>query len=531
MGENANTAGVYVFTGLLTQRSALSVGGSDEAGLLDDVVCRDGLGRPTLRGSNMAGNLFDTLRKLGYPELPAVVTGNAITKRNDEFIGESVVRVWASHPKAIWHATAASDVPAYPRQSNGIRQDTGAAQTGALFDLEVLPVDTQWPFVIEFDAWRYTQLMEGRQFTKLMQGSGDWSALQALGALRAAISQWEAGFCWIGRGVARGMGWMVASHVKTHAIPNDEALTWTAAALFNDSIRRDFGKFVGTLPEDDKAKPNPPPTEQSKVWGYIRINGMLTAGVRHDGYGLDSLSIGGHQSATDFISLDAAHLTKPTDINSYKRTPDMSLAFSPRTAPDGKTVWEPYIPGSSIRGPLRHRLSHDRRALGEDVLDPVNGERYASAYGQGPAEPSPPMSGRYSLNELFGELPSQAEEPSTHSARLLVRDAYLDAKSKSAWKYAVMQLHAEDEFTGGAFAGSKFDRLAILKGRFEWEMVIEFPPYEEKQAAAAAKEIRERIEQSGGHGVTVGGAQWRGHGWLTWSVYPSPANSDHQGAA
>jgi hypothetical protein len=53
-----------LFVGTLVQESALSVGGNQRHGGFDDVLCRDGRNRPTLRGEGLAGALLRTARTL-----------------------------------------------------------------------------------------------------------------------------------------------------------------------------------------------------------------------------------------------------------------------------------------------------------------------------------------------------------------------------------------------------------------------------------------------------------------------------------
>lgn len=72
-----------LFTGRLVQESFLSLGGTDDPlTTVDSPFCRDGRGRPTLRGSGLAGALVATLRRaLNDPDgkkgkIPAYVSGS-----------------------------------------------------------------------------------------------------------------------------------------------------------------------------------------------------------------------------------------------------------------------------------------------------------------------------------------------------------------------------------------------------------------------------------------------------------------------
>lgn len=512
-------AGVVVVSGLLVQRSALSVGGSDEDGLLDDAFCRDGRGRPTLRGTSLAGALLDSIRKCGFVDLPATVTGNAKSKRNDRFHGESVLRVWTSHPEECWHRHDTDYVPEFqPRAGVGIRQDTGAAKSGAMYDMEVLPAGTRWPLVVELDLWRYTQLQQGRLPA--------WSADELWATLQAGLKEWERRRCWIGRSVARGLGWMELRDVDYSHVPAADSLSWTRRVLFDRAARRNFSDVchaLATLHSNAiPAEPALPEIDTASPWTYRKLSGVIDIGARQDDWGLDSLSIGGHQAAWSQPAAD--HLIKPEDLMAQESSPekpsDMSLAMAPTRNASGEVDWVPFVPGSGIRGCLRHELSRLRRKQGASVRDPLTGSNYQGAVSTSPrTKVSFPG---YSLDALFGTLPAKsgskpADAPHPNSSRLLVCDANL---TSTDWHYAVMQMHAEDEFAASVFASCKFDRLAVLNAQFAFEMVIEAPPGEEPDAALTLDEIKSLLEREDGHGLALGGARWRGHGWVRWICDP-----------
>lgn len=509
--------GVIVITGRLAQRTALSIGGSDQAGMLDDAFCLDGRGRPTLRGTSLAGALLDSIRKAGFSDLPATVSGDAKLKRNEHFHGESVLRVWTSHPEDCWHRHDEDYVPSFqPRAGVGIRQDTGAAKSGALYDLEVLPPGTQWPLVVELDLWRYQSLHKGR--------AARWSQEELLAAIQAGLVEWEEKRCWLGRGVARGLGWMCLSGRQEVQIDALSSLSWTRKALIDQqSRRRNFESFriaLKTLatraplvqPKDSKRDPN-------CAWHYERLAGRIQVGARENGWGLDSLSNGGHQAG--WAEPDPRHLVKPMELetdNGFPEKPsDMSLAMTPRRNQTGQVEWVPFVPGSGIRGSLRHELSYNRRREGERVIDPLTGRDYQDQQ----TSPKAASADRYRIDTLFGALPRKStnqpappDATSPNSSRLLVSDAHLIAD----WYCAVMQTHAGDEFDASVFGSGKFDRIALLHGEFAFEMIVEAPPDEAQQAKAAIEEIQQLIESDEGHGVALGGAQWRSHGQVHWVV-------------
>ena len=80
---------------------------------------------------------------------------------------------------------------------------------------------------------------------------------------------------------------------------------------------------------------------------------------------------------------------------------------------------------------------------------------------------------------------------------------------------ACLQHHAEDEFTAGVFGPGKFDRTAVLKGRFDFRFAVEAAqPKEEMKGYLLTLLPALRLAELGF--VPLGGAKNRGAGWLRW---------------
>jgi CRISPR/Cas system CSM-associated protein Csm3 (group 7 of RAMP superfamily) len=205
--------------------------------------------------------------------------------------------------------------------------------------------------------------------------------------------------------------------------------------------------------------------------GWIEIEGTLHAGENKDGedvWGIDSLSIGGHASEELEAVWDKRFLA-PKGIKDEETKAAFDPDFAVVTWNDGKQR-VPYIPGSSLRGPLRHALSRT---------------------------PS-----KHLVNELFGTVSA--------SAKLLIRDALPDPEK--AIKLAWIQHHAEDEFAGSTYESAKFDRVAVMEGSFRWKMVLEDATDDQKAA------LRDLLVLAQAGQIGIGGGQWRGHGWLRWET-------------
>ena len=454
-----------IFTGNLVQQSALSVGGNEPSGVVDSPCCSDGLGRPTLRGTTLAGALIATARKI-FEKLPDGITGRDSSIHFPLEFSSSAWRFFNAHPEQ-----STAPAPEF-RQGVGIRQDTGAASSGVLFDVETFPRGTQWPFCLEVD----TTLPNGPEIAA---------------TAAAALLEWSYGRCWIGRSVARGLGWMKLEGLEARSLTVDHLELWP------DSSKDPF-ELIPQLPIP-VIKPEAftdyfKLTALSKQpWSYLEIDGTIDVGLSDDGYGLDAISVGGHTANQAFAQWSDNYLGPQgkNDKSKHKDfSPDNHIVLTKNLNDD----LEPFVPGSGLRGTIRHALSRMLRMKGNNVGDP--GVRQDHTALNEPDE----------VEKIFGTMED--------SSSLLVRDAYLETGSK--WTAAWMQHHAEDEFTGGVFGSSKFDRVALTEARLCWKMTIEA---ETREDCLARWKMLEPVLDLGAKGhLPLGGAQWRGLGWPRWSV-------------
>lgn len=458
-----------LFVGTLVQESALTVGGGEPFGFVDDPLCRDGDGRFTLRGSGLAGALVATARRLyGDQDLTAISLppGSAA---DDAPLPDSLWRVFASHPQ--------KPVPCSElRPGVGIRQDTGAAREGALFDSEVLPRGTRWHFLLEVKT-------------------GKAGGSLAEGIALAALREWEKGYLWAGAQIARGLGWMRLASLRIYRMKKVAAHVdfWPDSSRTLTKTLKELPEVVRAFNSDEAEQRGIVVPERTAEWHYQNLEGWVRVGQSEDDeYGLDGLAVGGHGTAVLALPWDSKHMLwpegaqPPQDADAYD--PDFAIALTRA----GTGQWEPLIPGSSLRGPLRHVLSRHLRISGAEVRDPLVQGRRAADESADPAE------------ELFGSL--------DQDAALLVRDAHVDGDWRGAW----LQQHAEDEFSAGTFSSAKFDRMAVLQGRFRWRLVVQAESAEELRRRVACLKTALNYAMQGFLGI--GGQQWRGLGWCRWEV-------------
>ncbi len=477
-----------LISGVLEQTSGLSVGAGASLWESDTACCRDGQGRLTIPGSGLAGALVETTARL-FPRLLAEpdrkrllgqrVTGkelDGVQRREDEagldLFQQSVWRVANSHPigkpDTEW------------RQGAGIRQATGASagEKRALYDFEFVPVGIRWEFFLEIDTFR---------------GNADAEALAVL-----ALQEWVVGRCWLGRSAARGTGWIrllqdeLLRVLRPDRRPEHVACWPNNTKELSEQLQELTSAGVQPCPWDEALKEARDLAEQRRAegepweggqWPYLSLPRVLEVGRRENGYGSDPLEIGGHPALG--LTSDQATPVRPLSIaaggevgdahgdarnvwpGAEYRAPDKPFVT---TRPASIANERPYIPGGGLRGPLRHTASRLARARREEIRDPNWKDDPLAANlrkqrQSGLAASSEDIRGLVdSVTALFG-----AEEL---GGRILVRDAGL---ARSEFRLVRAEHHAEDEFTGGVYGGSKFDANALVEGRLAFEMIIEAP--------------------------------------------------------
>lgn len=476
--------------GKLRQISSLTVGGSlQRAGGADIQCARDGLGRLTLPGTGLAGCLVETAARI-FPDLLKEATHRSdrwgrITSKTTlgpaakAEMYQSLWHFWPAHRESEWLEW---------RQGVGIRQATGATaiEARALYDLETISPGEDWLLLMEIDSLRGGEKVE------------------AIALL--ALAEWSYGRCWLGAGPARGLGWLQlndwevlrlrANEQAIVAWPNNELCLaddahWTSLKRLKE-VEILAGDEVAARAKEILNEPLPPDR-----FCYVLLEGTISASSHVDKdakvYGFDALSVGGH--AAGLLKPLADRLLTPRGViaNDFRAAyvPDTPVVTSGK---DDRTQ-QPFVPGSGLRGPLRHAASRLHRGKGVDVPDPNVREKSNLL-----TQHTDPVS------ELFGLM--------TQCGRLLVSDARLRGDH---YLLACLQHHAEDEFAAGVFGSSKFDRTVVLDGSFTFRMVIEGRMPKEMQMHLQTLKPALRLAELGY--VPLGGGKWCGHGWMPWRFH------------
>lgn len=436
-----------LFTATLVQDSALSVSGVDRESSADQpFAIVDNL--PILAGRGLKGAAVAMARRFFDP-LPRSISEDADKG--------------SAYRRSAWEFANTTPDPSVTtprlRAGVGIRHKTGARAKGVLYDREVVPANTRWPFVFRVD-WSLAGV----------------EAAEAEGILGYVLARhWSEGRCWLGGGAARGLGWCHIDDLRAYRFDSDAYDRWIES-----------GRTV--LPTEPCDVPVATPT---RSWCFRTLDLRLSFGecrpsVDQPAWGLDMLAIGPHDSERSMQVTGDGAWARPSWTPASEPTPD-TLSTDLALLMDGD---RPLLPGSSVRGPLRHAFSRAKTAAGGTVQDPhlVQGKVEDDDEG----------------GRMFGTV--------AKSSRVLVRDG----SSESEWAAARLHMHAEDEFSAGSYGSAKRDAVRVLRGVFPIRIVVEGP--EASVVEPLVTEI-DRLVALGeiGH-LPVGGHKTRGAGWGRWQA-------------
>ena len=379
--------------GELVQDSGLTVGGRDIASPADAPLARDGRGRLVLRGSGLAGAMVAQARQLyGVDGVDRSISAGVPMKRGGDAVFPSVWDPWNAH-------VVGEEPEIQIRAGVGIDQTTGARATGVLYDAEVVPRGTRWRYQLEL------------RLDEAFEAGGDELVTRVQAMASAVLLEWLEGRCWLGADVARGKGWchLDPDTLEVLRLGWEDRGLWpnTGADVWKDPALDIAGsKAARCLLEElrDAFAPTGP-WHQLDVRVHIQVGEY--APDDQGSWGLDGLMVGGHAAGLGKPGPEAGqerHWVLPDGMG----IEDFAEAFGPDasmvSSPNGEG-YEPFLPGSSLRGPLRHALSWLLRREGQVIADP-------NAEGGRPGAPG------------IDDLPAKLFGTVSRSARLLIRDAY-----------------------------------------------------------------------------------------------------------
>lgn len=438
-----------LFTATLVQDSALSVSGVDRESSADQpFTLVDGV--PILAGRGLKGAALAMARRFFEP-LPRSVS-------------EDADRVSAYRRSAWEFANATlegSGTTLNIRAGVGIRHKTGARASRVLYDREIVPAGTRWPLAFRID-WSHA-----RQ-----------EAIEAEGILGYVLERhWSAGCCWLGGGVARGLGWCHIENLRAYRFDTDAYDRWVESGRT-------------TLPA---ALSEVPIVDPTRSWCFRTLDLKLSFGEYRpvaDGpvWGLDMLTVGPHDAERAMQVTGDGAWARPSWAAASDPTPDALSTDRALSMDRGR----PLLPGSSVRGPLRHAFSRAKTAAGQPVQDPHL------------------VQGAVSPDDLGGKMFGTVAK----SSHILIRDG----SAEGEWAAARLQMHAEDEFSAGSYGSAKRDAVRVLRGVFPIRIVVDGPDANTVEPLTA--EIDHLIALGELGHLPVGGHKARGAGWGRWQTGP-----------
>lgn len=435
-----------LFTATLVQDSALSVSGLDRESSADfPFTVVDG--KPTLLGRGLKGAAV-AMAKRFFDPLPRAVTDD---------IAQGPLR------RSAWEFTdALTTAPLHLRAGVGIRQKTGARASQVLYDYEVVPSGTKWQLEIRVD----------RSYTRNYD-----EFIEVEGILGYVLSEhWAKGRCWLGGGVARGFGWCHIEDLKVYRFDAASYESWVQAG-------RPHQPSVPPAADVPTVKP-------TRSWCFRTLDVKLCFGEyrpepEDSAWGLDMFAVGPHEWEGGVQRTGDGLWAKPAWA-AQTPVPDSLVTDRPILMDGDRSM----LPGSSVRGSLRHAFSRLERAAGRKVKDP---HLYAGDVGDD--DPA---------GKIFGTVRT--------SSRILIRDA----RAQRGWAAAKLHMHAEDEFSAGSYGSAKRDAVRVLQGVFPIRIVVEGPTPDEVDPLVG---VIDRLVALGkiGH-LPVGGHKTRGAGWGRWQA-------------
>ncbi|WP_432468288.1 RAMP superfamily CRISPR-associated protein [Agarivorans sp. Z349TD_8] len=466
-----------IYSGILKQVSDMSTGGTDISSSVDMPCARDGQGRFIIRGTALAGIMVATAKALGY-KVPKSIS-------NDDF-GDKSKQPSNWKPFNSYIVGSQNGQVEQPqtllRQYVKIDDATGAAENSALFDMEVIPRGTSWQFMLELD----TQFADSNS--------------EAENLANAVLLHWQQHGLFIGRRAVAGTGWFKLEKLHALRLRTKDVCLWPdnsdiPANVFKQLYKDASKHYIPKISQSGRPSPS---------LHRVSYQVTLSAGPNKDletgeEWGLDGFFIGGH-GAEQPLSLEEPRLgAAEAKWQDFFQVPP-GYTLDPQDTPDNFFVYneqgQPFIPGSSIRGVLRHQI---QRNLNSEYREPSENSEIQKQ-----------------LEALFGST--------EQSSGLYIGDAQLSSDKASG---IVMHNHAEDEFTAGVFESAKFVRCSVVEGEFTCHIHLE------NQSKAKLMEQQALLEGAFAYAkqgfLPIGGKQWVDSGWLRLQVEQTVSLQDEQG--
>jgi CRISPR/Cas system CMR subunit Cmr4 (Cas7 group RAMP superfamily) len=405
----------------------------------DAPVVRDAFGDYRIPGSSLAGALRAATSETAWGAAGKENLASMIEVSDGflvDFDGKTTLAKRLAGEKILFKAL--------PELQDHVRIDhhTGAAEEGGKFDAEVIPQGTRFRCELV--------LVERR-------GTPDGRLRAARDSFSNALRLLHSGDLALGGDVSSGLGLVhivdKSLTIGTHDLATLQGIT--AARNRSASIDDPAGAVPAT---NDSAK-----NAQASPSAPAGISGKVVLRFRSDG----PLLVGGSQRPTAKATGDKNH--------------GADLVFGESVVADytrRALVAKPWIPGSSLRGAIRHRTWQVLEALGRTEDDT-----------------------KRCVDDLFGSIDGDAGRAS----KVRVRGCFLNDEPRTAVQHVAI-----DRLTGGSLRGALYCEAPIWKDGLTIDLAITLHGIGDDQAAALAHAL---IDMAHGE-LPIGGGTRRGNGRL-----------------
>ncbi len=424
---------MYIARFILQTKTPLHCGGGSDPSL-DQPVNRDSYGLWRIQGSSVAGILRSYIKD-AEPELEDILFGHQ--NRNFSSLDQSASLVWCSDASlldfdddfAFKKIASGKDigfgVGPFVRDHVNIDLEKGTATDGGKYDEEIVPPGVKFAIELKLDGWN----------EELSADKSD-----AFLKLCSAIKQ---GLITFGGKTVSGYGKVVCTYaeVKELNLKNKDDLE-TYLNLSDSPVFADNeGHSVELLKVDDFSSKNGSLYTGKLVLPLVSNGPILVGGTNTK------------DSEVDMVCLMTPILDEKKKDYIYKYT----------------------IPGSSLRGAIRHRVFDILKALNKD--NEQNDE----------------------LNSIFGSVSGK----NGSAGHIKCSDIYIDVD-----KAQHVQHVAIDRFTGGAIDGALFDEAPVWESGLLLKTEIEFTALTALQTAVLMHALLDSCTGD----APIGGGTNRGNG-------------------
>lgn len=429
---------VHVIRMTIELRSSLHIGSGSSDPLLDAPVVRDAFGDYRLPGSALAGAARAFARQRGLDGLfgrgDTEAHASAIEVSDGLLIdwdGEVVLEKRLKGEQPMIGNTL--EVQEHVR----IEHTSGAADEGGKFDSEVVPQGLR--FRVELG------------FRESLAEAGQTDMAGGFAAIARAFAEGE---MLLGGDVTSGLGLVaLVPGTASHEVFDFATVAGVEAARRSPSA---ISAALGRPGLPDGARLPPPKPMGDALEGWLRLR------LRVDG----PILVGGSQRPKPTTD-DGGDASGADLVCGETLVADYSA---------GRFRSQPWVPGSSLKGVIRHRVWHVAEALGH-------------------ADP------KALIAELFGSV----DGPKARSSKITVAGHVLDEAPRT-----VVQHVAIDRLTGGSLRGALYSEAPIWQDGLEIETQLSFASLSPLEAAVTAQAV---LDLATGE-LPVGGGVNRGNGTL-----------------